>query len=123
MSHVNLHEVQAETDRKNRIAQKSVSEAARWVDHWKNNYDRQDRCIFDSFPGACCDSALFVYRLDNLAATRTVADKSMNLLKIAIAQAETVKMQCAIDLDAAYARRDQAILQDALDKQGGWLTE
>ena len=116
-----MPQVQIQTYRKNRIAQESVSDAAQWLDRWQDHYDQQERYI-DSLLGVR-DSAFFVHRLGNLAAIRIGLDKSMAVLEIAIAQAETVKTQCAIDLDAAYARRDQAILQAALDDQTGWLTE
>ena len=116
-----MHQVQTQTYRKNQIAQKTVSEAAQWVDRWQGHYDQQERYM-DSLLGVR-DSAFFVKRLGNLAAIRIELDNSMVTLEIAIAQAETVKTHCGIDLDAAYARRDQAMLQDALDKQTGWLTE
>ena len=117
-----LHQVQKETDRKNQRARELVSEAAQWLDFLQDCYDREDRCIFDNLLGIC-DSAFFVQRLGCLATTRINLDNARVDLEIAIAQAESVKTQCGIDLDAAYARRDQAILQAALDKQGGWLTE
>jgi len=116
-----LHEVQIQTGHKNQIAQNSVNYAALRLDAAQYNYDQQERYI-DSLLGVR-DSAFFVHRLGNLAAMRIVIDKCKAVLEIAIAQAETVKTHCAIDLDAAYARRDQAALQAALDDQTGWLTE
>ena len=116
-----LHQVQTQTDRKNQIAQNSVNYAALRLDAAQYNYDQQERYI-DSLLGVR-DSAFFVKRLGNLAAIRIELDNSMVTLEIAIADLESVKTHCAIDLDAAYAWRDQAALQAALDNQVGWLTE
>ena len=114
-----LHQVQKETDRKNQRARELVSEAAQWLDFSQDCYDREDRCIFDNLLGIC-DSAFFVQRLGCLATTRINLDNAKVDLEITIAQAKAVRAQCAIDLEIAYARRDQVALQYA--QWRAWLT-
>jgi len=124
MSHVNLHEVQTQTNEAIGAAQTLVYDAELWLGLAQECYDRQDRCM-DSLLGAC-DSALFVYRLGNLAESRIVVDKRMVDLEIAMAKAKDVRIQCAIDLAKAYARRDaaalQGALQSAMSKRRNWYT-
>jgi len=119
MSHVNLHEVQTQTNEAIGAAQTLVYDAELWLGLAQERYDRQDHSMFDGLPGAC-DSALLVYRLGNLAETRIVIDKRMVDLEIAMAKAKDVRIQCAIDLAKAYARRDEAALQGTLWRN--WLT-
>ena len=125
MSHVNLHEVQTQTNEAIGAAQTLVYDAELWLGLAQECYDRQDHSMFDGLPGAC-DSALLVYRLGNLAETRIVIDKRMVDLKVAMAKAKDVRIQCAIDLAKAYARRDEAALQGALQsamsKRRNWYT-
>ena len=113
-----LREVQIQTDEAIGAAQELVSEAELWLDSAQDAYVRRDRYM-DVILGDC-DSASFIEQLRSLAIARKDIDNRMNLLKIAIAEAKAVRIQCAIDLDAAYARRDETALQGALWRN--WLT-
>ena len=104
-----LHEVQAEHAVSK--AEKAINYAGLWLDRWARHYARQTRYIDGQL--GIGDSASFVYRLGNLAATRTKLDNTKIELKDAIGDL----------MVAAYAWRDQSALQAALDKQTGWLTE
>ena len=104
-----LHEVQAEHAISK--AEHAINYAGLWLDRWARHYARQTRYVEGQL--GIGDSASFVYRLGILAATRVKLDNTKIELKDAIGDL----------MVAAYAWRDQAILQAALDKQTGWLTE
>ena len=106
-----MYEVQTETEHAISAAEKAINYAGLWLDRWARHYARQTRYVEGQL--GIGDSASFVYRLGILAATRTKLDNTK------------IELKDAIDdlMIAAYAWRDQAALQAALDKQTGWLTE